>query len=119
MGEPKNNISPVTIEIVGLSEIVEAAVEKALAKAPPKKRLFTTKETAAILNIDESWLSAKARAKQIPHRMFGHYRYFSEADIEEIIACYYVPMVHIGHDGQKLQADSQKARTQPIKTREG
>ena len=60
-------------------EIAAAANEK------PVKLLYSTKEAAVMLNVDESWLAAKARAGLAPCRMLGHYRYFSMQDIEAII----------------------------------
>jgi hypothetical protein len=107
MRELEKNIS---IEIAGLTEAIEAAVERALAKGKPEPRLFTTKEAAAKLNIDESWLAVRARANQIPHRMLGHYRYFSQQDIDEIIAMHYVPVVHIANDEQGILASAEGPR---------
>jgi hypothetical protein len=61
-------------------EIAAAANEKSV------KLLYTTKEAAGMLNVEESWLAVKARAGLVPCRMLGHYRYFSMADIEAIVS---------------------------------
>jgi hypothetical protein len=75
------------------------------------KQLFTTRETAKMLNVEESWLATRARAGKIPHRMLGHYRYFSADDIDSIIANAYVPMVHSNNDAQGVQTDPKGAET--------
>jgi hypothetical protein len=95
--------------------IVRDEIAAALAKRGPKKLLFTTEETAAILNVDKSWLATKARAGLVPCRMLGHYRYFAMSDIESIIDNGSVPMVYIEHDGQGVSADSKTAQAKSSK----
>jgi hypothetical protein len=91
---------PIVMLTVGeLEQIVEFAVERALERKKSVKLLFNTREAAAMLNVPESWLAANARAKQVPYRQVGHYRYFSQEDIDEIIASHHVPMVHLNSDG--------------------
>ena len=58
----------VQLTVEELCEIVRGEIE---AARKPAKALYTTKEAAEILNVDESWLSAKARKGKIPHRMLG------------------------------------------------
>ena len=68
------------------------ALKAELKKHPPPgkdkapKLLFTTKEAAGILNVPDSLLATAARKGKVSHRIIGErYRYFSMADIEEII----------------------------------
>jgi hypothetical protein len=103
-------------------EVVRDEIEAALAKRRPSKLLHTTKETAEILNVPESWLAAKARAGEVPCRMLGHYRYFSMADITAImdqagVDNGGVPVVHIENDGQSGSADSKTSRVESSKAR--
>jgi hypothetical protein len=107
-----------------IREIVREEIKAALAKREPEKLLYTTKEAASILNVEESWLAVKARAGLVPFRMLGHYRYFSMADIEMIISQSAVdnggvPLVQVGHDGQRVSADSETPRVKSIQTRGG
>jgi excisionase family DNA binding protein len=74
----------VTLSVSELRDLIRAEVATAKS-GRESKLLYTTKEAAAMLNIEESWLAAKARAGEIPHRMLGHYRYFSMDDIDAII----------------------------------
>jgi hypothetical protein len=83
MSEPLSNpFDPFFDEI---RRIVREEI-KAASNENPVKLLYTTREAAGMLNVEESWLSVKARAGLVPCRMLGHYRYFSMADIEAIIA---------------------------------
>lgn len=106
--EPKQMLVQLTVE--ELAALVEHAVSAALAKKAPVKLLYNTREAAAMLNVDPSWLSLKARAKKVPHRMLGHYRYFSMQDVDAIIESASVPVVQSEHDGQILQANTQATR---------
>jgi Helix-turn-helix domain len=74
----------VTLSVSELRELIRTEVATAKNGHEPKL-LYNTRETAAMLNIEESWLAARARAGEIPHRMLGHYRYFSIDDINTII----------------------------------
>jgi Helix-turn-helix domain len=89
MSEPVKN--PFDALLDAFRQVVREEIK---AASKPAKALYTTKETADILNVDESWLSARARKGKIPHRMLGHYRYFSPADIQEIMlkVSDYVPL---------------------------
>jgi Helix-turn-helix domain len=77
--------SKMIVTITGLDEIVEAAVERALAKRKPAKLLFTLEEASTMLNCERSWLANKVRAGEVPHRRSGHRIYFARPDIDEII----------------------------------
>ena len=87
MSEPSKDALQMIVTLTRgqLEEIVEAAVERANAKKKPIQLQFTTKEAAQMLNVPESWLAAKARAGEIPHRQLGHYRLFSLEDINTIL----------------------------------
>jgi len=85
MDPPKDRMI-VTLNVVDLEAIVEAAVERANSKQKPAKLNFNTKEAADMLGVTESWLASKARAGEVPHRQLGHFRLFSLPDIEAIMA---------------------------------
>jgi hypothetical protein len=96
--------------------IVRDEIAAALAKRGPEKLLYTTKETAGILNVEESWLATKARAGLVPFRTLGHYRYFSMADIEAIVdsaaAGHREPLVIASTHGQETARVLSKDREQ-------
>src|SRR3990172_6221205 len=115
MSEPKNNLRQgearflVQLTVEELRALVSEEIQ-ALGEHKRPKLLFDTKEAAAMLSVPESWLGTKARMGEIPHRMLGHYRYFSMADIETIIAQFAivpVPVVYSDHDEQSIQANAQ------------
>jgi hypothetical protein len=119
MGET-NPFEPFFAEI---RKIVREEIGKALSERKPAKLQFTTSETAEMLNVPESWLAAKARAKEIPHQQMGHYRVFSLRDIEKIMAQYSVGngpicVIYSPHDGKEIQADSNAARVESVSARE-
>jgi hypothetical protein len=114
MSEPVKN--PFDALLDAFRQVVREEIK---AASKPAKALYTTKETADILNVDESWLSARARKGKIPHRMLGHYRYFSPADIQEIIDSSYVQGVQSKHDGQRASTDSEAASVEPGKAGNG
>ena len=104
MSEPaKNPFDPF------FEKIREIVREEIAAARPQEKMLYTTKEAAAKLGIEENWLASRARAGLVPHRMLGHYRYFSMADIQAIIDSSYVQGVQSEHDGQGASTDSEAA----------
>jgi len=105
----------VQLTVDELRELIRAEVA---ANEKPVKLLYTTKEAAGMLNVEESWLASKARAGLVPFRMLGHYRYFSMSDIETIIDNGRVPVVQVGHDGQRVSADSETPRVKSIQTRD-
>lgn len=111
MKEPANN--PFDLLVEQIRAAVREEMQAGSGANQQRKLLFTTKEVAAMLNIEESWLAARARAGKIPHRMLGHYRYFSQSDIDFIIAKACVPMVHGGHDGQGVQTNTEGAEVKP------
>lgn len=111
-------ISPFDPFFEKIREIVREEI-KAAATEKPVKLLYTTREAAGMLNVEESWLAVKARAGLVPFRMLGHYRYFSMSDIETIIDNGRVPVVQVGHDGQRVSADSETPRVKSIQTRGG
>jgi hypothetical protein len=116
MSEPSKNSFDLLVDQIraAVREEMQAA-----SASQQQKLLFNTKEAAAMLNIEETWLAAKARAGKIPHRMLGHYRYFSQADIDFIIASARVPVVHSGYDGQGVQENAQGTRDESIAIGEG
>src|SRR6266481_6798556 len=83
MSEPTKMI--VTLTVTELDAIIEAAVERALAKKKPAKLQFTIEEAAEMLNVEKSWLAGRVRAGEVPHRRSGHRIYFAQQDIDEII----------------------------------
>jgi len=50
------------------------------------ERIFTVQEAAKLLRRKPNWLYLKTKDKSIPHRRFGKYIVFTEADIQAIIA---------------------------------
>src|SRR5262245_12271715 len=84
--DPLKDRMIVTLNVVDLEAIVEAAVERANSKRKPAKLNFNTKEAADMLGVTESWLASKARAGEVPHRQLGHFRLFSLQDIDAIMA---------------------------------
>jgi hypothetical protein len=74
----------VTMTVAELRAVIKE--ELAASNEKPVKLLYTTKEAAGMLNVEESWLAVKARAGLVPCRMLGHYGYFSMSDIETIIS---------------------------------
>jgi|SRR5215813_11300835 len=84
--DPAKDRMIVTLNVADLEAIVEAAVQRALDKRKPAKLNFNTREAAEMLGVTESWLAAKARAGEVPHRQMGHFRLFSLQDIEAIMA---------------------------------
>jgi len=74
----------VSLTVDELVQIVRSEVSATLA-GKSDKLLLSTKEAAAKLGVEESWLASKARAGLVPCRMLGHYRYFSMPDLEAII----------------------------------
>jgi hypothetical protein len=84
MSEPSKMI--VQLTVTELDAIVEAAVERALEKRKPAKLQFDTKEAALALNVKDSWLAAKARAGEVPYHRQGHKVFFTQQDIDEILA---------------------------------
>jgi excisionase family DNA binding protein len=83
MNEPKN---PFDLLLDQIRRVVGEEIVKALNERKPAKLNFTTKEAAEMLGVTESWLAAKARAGEVPHRQMGHFRLFSLRDIDAIMA---------------------------------
>jgi hypothetical protein len=102
MSEP----NPFDLLIAEIREVIRQELKSA---QKPVKALHTTKEAAEILGVEESWLADKARKKKIPCRMLGHYRHFSQNDIDFIIDSSYVPVVQSNHDGQDEGQDDRQA----------
>lgn len=75
----------VTLTIAELEQIVEKAVTKAVNNAPPPKLMFTLREAAAQLSVEESWLAAKVRKEEVPHRRPGHKIFFTPVDLKQIV----------------------------------
>jgi len=78
----------VTLNLAELDAIVEAAVERVLVKKKPAQLQFTINEVALRLNVTKSWLGNKVRAGELPHHRHenGHRIFFTQQDIDEIIA---------------------------------
>ena len=75
----------VTLTIAELEQIIEKAMTKSLNNAPPPKLMFSLKEAAAQLGVEESWLAEKVRQEEVPHRRPGHRIYFSPDDLKQIV----------------------------------
>jgi hypothetical protein len=114
MSEPTKN--PFDLLLDQIRAVVREEIQ---AARPQEKMLYTTKEAAAKIGVDESWLASRARARTIPSRQLGHYRYFSKSDIDSIIASACVPVVYSTHDGQGVQADATGAQVEPGPARQG
>jgi len=111
MGEPVSN-NPFEAFFTEIRRIVREEIAKALENGRTEKLLYSTKEAAQKIGCEESWLAGKARAGLVPYRMLGHYRYFSMADIKNIIDKSYMPMVHIGNKGQGVSPDTKAAQVE-------
>jgi hypothetical protein len=121
MSEPARN--PFDLLLDQIRAVVCEEIAKALDKRKPAQLQFSTKEAAVMLNVPESWLAAKTRAGEVPHRQMGHYRLFSLRDIDAIMTQSAVgngsiPMKYNGHDGKEIQADSAGTRVEPVPTGE-
>jgi len=81
--ESKKN--PFEILVEEFRVVVREEIAKALHEKRPPQLLYKTKEVAAMLNLQESWIATAARAGKIPSRMFGKYRVFSAEDVKAII----------------------------------
>ena len=119
MSESAKNPSPFDLLVEQIRAVVREEIERANAKRKPAKLLFDTKEAAAMLNVPDTWLASKARAGEVPYRQTGHYRSFSIADIDAIIAQFAVapptiPVIYSNHDGKEVQADSTQTRVEPV-----
>jgi len=75
----------VTLTRSELEQIIEKAVTKAVNNAPPPKLMFTLREAAAQLSVEESWLAEKVRMQEVPHRRPGHRIYFTPDDLKQIV----------------------------------
>src|SRR5215475_2278470 len=75
----------VTLTRSELEQIIEKAVTKAINNAPPPKLMFTLKEAAAQLSVEESWLAEKVRNEEVPHRRPGHRIFFTPDDLKQIV----------------------------------
>lgn len=106
----------VSLTVDELVQIIRQEVSAAQADKS-EKLLLSTKEAAAKLGVEESWLASRARAGLVPCRMLGHYRYFSMSDSEMIIDTSGVPMVQSDHDGKGASTDSKVPRVKSIPTR--
>jgi Helix-turn-helix domain len=111
--------NPFDLFLDRIREVVRQEIAVALTKSRPEKLLYTTREAADMLGVEESWLATKARAGLVPCRMLGHYRYFSMSDIDAIVASASVPVVYSTYDGQGVQADTQGAQDESVSAREG
>jgi excisionase family DNA binding protein len=111
MSDPAKN--PFDLLVDQIRAAVREEIKAEIDASQQRKLLFTTAEAAERLNIDESWLAARARAGKIPHTMLGHYRRFSQANIDFIIASACVPVVHSDNDEQRIQTDAQGAKVKP------
>lgn len=47
--------------------------------------LMTVREAAEVLGLRESWLSDRAKRREIPHRRLGRLVRFTEADLRAIV----------------------------------
>jgi excisionase family DNA binding protein len=84
MSEPSKDRMIVTLNIADFEQIVEAAVERALAKKQPVKLQYTLEEAAKRLNVKPSLLGAKVRARELPHHRMGRRIFFTENDMTAI-----------------------------------
>lgn len=117
MSDPSKN--PFDLLLDQIRAVIAEEIAKALDKPKPQKLQFTTREAADMINVPESWLAAKARAGEIPHRMMGHYRMFSLGDLQEILDSGRVPAAYSLNDGQRTSQNPQTIRVKPSQTRKG
>lgn len=77
-----------------LKDLFRTAAQELLAEhAQPRRRLFSTDETAVITNLPPSWIDRAARNGEMPSRKIGHYRKFADLDISALIEVCYSPAV--------------------------
>lgn len=84
MDTPKDRMI-VTLNVVDLEAIVEAAVERALANGAghpaEKERLLTPDEAAEILHVDKDWLYRHAKQLPFTRRLSRKKIRFNEAGL--------------------------------------
>src|SRR5262249_21518364 len=80
--------NPLDAILDAIREVVRNEINAAFAKQRPEKLLINTAEAAYLLDVPESWIASKARTdpENFPHIKKGHYRHFSRADLDKIIA---------------------------------
>lgn len=66
-----------------LRDILREELSKQQRQTP--KLLFSTEEAADMLGVPKTWLAAAARKGLIGSIQAGHYRQFSQRDLEEFI----------------------------------
>jgi hypothetical protein len=64
-----------------------------------RPQLYTLEEAATMLRRKPNWLYAKTKDRLVPHRRFGKFIAFTQADIEAIIAM-----------GLRVPAETEQAR---------
>lgn len=70
-----------------LDEIVTAAVTRALGNQPPAKLQYPLQQAAAaMLNMRPYMLAQRRRKKAVPFHRLGHLYYFTQEDLEQILA---------------------------------
>ena len=55
--------------------------------------LLTFTEAAQRLNVTESWLRSRVKARTVPHTRLGRFIRFTEADLDAIVAAAAEPVV--------------------------
>jgi hypothetical protein len=89
MSEPVKN--PFDLLLDQIRVVVAEEIAKALEKRQPAKLRFNLKEAAAALNCKPSWLANKVRESEkvgngLPHHRSGRLIYFTQQDIDQIVA---------------------------------
>ena len=76
----------VQLTVGELDEIVTAAVTRALGDQPPAKLQYPLEQAAAMLNMKPYMLAQRCREKAVPFHRLGHLYYFTQEDLEQILA---------------------------------
>ena len=70
-------------ELERLAAIVVARLQED-SPTTDRTRMLDAQEAGERLGVPPTWLLAQARARKVPHRRFGKYVRFDEADVEAI-----------------------------------
>ena len=76
----------VQLTVGELQEVVKAAVTRALGDQPPAKLQYPLEQAAAMLNMKPYMLAQRCRQKAVPFHRIGHLYYFTEKDLQQILA---------------------------------
>src|SRR5215813_11171594 len=83
--------SPFDVLLDQIRQVMREEIQAALNERKPAKLRFNLQEAAAALNCKPSWLANKVRESEragdgFPHQRSGRLIYFTQRDIDEILA---------------------------------